>query len=43
MDDNLSILSHVSLGTNQFERSVAFYDKVLVTLGCKRVMEYPGA
>jgi len=29
---NPSILSHVSIGTNQFERAVAFYDKVLLTL-----------
>lgn len=43
MDDNPSILSHVSIGTNQFERAVAFYDKVLPTLGCKRIMEHPGA
>lgn len=43
MDDNPSILSHVSIGTNNFERSVAFYDAVLSPLGCKRVMEHPGA
>jgi catechol 2,3-dioxygenase-like lactoylglutathione lyase family enzyme len=43
MDDNPSILSHVSIGTNNFERAVAFYDKVLPTLGCKRIMEHPGA
>lgn len=38
-----SILSHVSIGTNQFDRAVAFYDEVLATLGCRRVMEHPGA
>ena len=27
------ILSHVSLGTNRFEEAVAFYDRVLATLG----------
>jgi catechol 2,3-dioxygenase-like lactoylglutathione lyase family enzyme len=43
MGDNPSILSHVSIGTNNFERAVAFYDKVLPTLGCKRIMEHPGA
>jgi len=43
MEDTPSILSHVSLGTNNFERAVAFYDKVLPTLGCKRIMEHPGA
>ena len=42
MGDNPSILSHVSIGTNNFERAVAFYDKVLPTLGCKRIMEHPG-
>ena len=33
-----SILSHVSLGTNRFEEAVAFYDRVLATLGVGRVM-----
>ncbi|MNS92285.1 Glyoxalase-like domain protein [compost metagenome] len=43
MSENPSILSHISLGTNDFARAVAFYDKVLPTLGCKRIMEHPGA
>ena len=43
MDDNPSMLSHISIGTNQFERAVAFYDQVLPVLGCRRVMEYPDA
>jgi catechol 2,3-dioxygenase-like lactoylglutathione lyase family enzyme len=43
MDHNPSILSHVSIGTNNFERAIAFYDAVLFPLGCKRLMEYPGA
>jgi catechol 2,3-dioxygenase-like lactoylglutathione lyase family enzyme len=43
MDNNPSILSHISLGTNDFERAIAFYDQVLLTLGCKRLMEDPGA
>jgi catechol 2,3-dioxygenase-like lactoylglutathione lyase family enzyme len=43
MDDNPSILSHISIGTNHFDQAVAFYDQVLPTLGCKRLMEYPGA
>ncbi len=42
-DDIPSILSHVSVGTNDFERAVAFYDRVLPTLGCRRVAEHPGA
>jgi len=33
MDNNPSILSHVSIGTNDFERAVAFYDAVLSPLG----------
>ncbi|GLZ84146.1 hypothetical protein Pres01_01970 [Metapseudomonas resinovorans] len=43
MAENPSILSHISVGTNDFARAVAFYDKVLPTLGCKRIMEHPGA
>ncbi|MBD2034035.1 VOC family protein [Leptolyngbya sp. FACHB-321] len=43
MDENPSIISHISIGTNDFERAVAFYDEVLPTLGCKRMMEHPGA
>jgi len=42
-DDVPSILSHVSIGTDDFERAVAFYDRVLPTLGCRRVAEHPGA
>jgi len=41
--DNPSIISHVSIGTNDFERATAFYDRVLPTLGCKRIMAHPGA
>lgn len=42
-DDIPSILSHVSVGTNDFARAIAFYDAVLPILGCRRVMEHPGA
>jgi catechol 2,3-dioxygenase-like lactoylglutathione lyase family enzyme len=38
-----SIISHVSIGTDDLERALAFYDKVLATLGCRRIMEHPGA
>lgn len=38
-----SIFSHVSLGSNRFEEAVAFYDRVLPTLGCKRLLTYPSA
>lgn len=40
---NPSILSHISIGTEDFGRATAFYDHVLVHLGCRRVMEHPGA
>ena len=33
------ILSHVSLGTNRFAEAVAFYDRVLATLGISRVLD----
>lgn len=42
-DENPSIISHVSVGTNDFDRAVGFYDKVLPALGCTRIMEHPGA
>lgn len=32
-------LSHVSLGTSQYQAAVGFYDKVLATLGIQRVFE----
>lgn len=42
-DEIPSIISHVSIGTNQFDKAVAFYDTVLETIGSKRIMEFPGA
>lgn len=36
-DDNPSILSHVSLGTNDLDTACTFYDKALAPLGIKRV------
>ncbi len=41
--ENPSILSHISIGTNDFDTSVAFYDQVMPTIGAKRMMDYPGA
>lgn len=38
-----SIISHVSIGTNDFARAKAFYEAVLGTLGIRKVMEHPGA
>jgi len=37
-----ALLSHVSIGTNDFDRAVAFYDRVMPALGCQRIMEHPG-
>ena len=42
-DDNPSVLSHLSVGTNDFARATGFYDQVLAVLGCTRIMEHPGA
>lgn len=39
-NESPSIMSHVSLGTNDFERSTAFYDAVLATIGARRIMEH---
>lgn len=41
--ENPSIISHISIGTNNFDRAVVFYDRVLSTLGCKQIMKHPGA
>ena len=41
--DNPSIISHVSIGTNDFDRAIVFYDAVLATVGCSRQMSHPGA
>jgi hypothetical protein len=38
-----SILSHVSVGTNDLPRAKAFYDAVSTTLQIGVVMEYSGA
>lgn len=35
-----SVMSHVSIGTNDFARARAFYDAVLATLQIPRVMEH---
>jgi catechol 2,3-dioxygenase-like lactoylglutathione lyase family enzyme len=36
------VLSHVSLGTNDYTRAKAFYDAVLATLQIRCVMDFPG-
>ena len=38
-----NMLSHVSIGTTDFDRATTFYDRVLATLGCRRMMDLPGA
>ncbi len=35
-------MSHVSLGTNDLERALTFYDLVMPTIGAKRVFQPPG-
>ena len=37
-----SILSHVSIGVNDLDRALAFYDVVLATVDAKRQHEVPG-
>lgn len=36
-------MTHASIGTNDFERAVAFYDKVMATIGAEKKMSVPGA
>lgn len=38
-----TILSHVSLGTNCFEKAKKFYDAVMAALEVKCLCLYPGA
>jgi catechol 2,3-dioxygenase-like lactoylglutathione lyase family enzyme len=42
-EPNPSLLSHISVGTNDFERATAFYDAVMPTLGAHRIEAFPGA
>lgn len=37
-----SVISHVSVGTNQYDRAKPFYDAVLATLQINLVMDFPG-
>jgi len=36
-----SIMSHVSVGTNDLERALAFYDAVMPVLGARRMLQEP--
>jgi catechol 2,3-dioxygenase-like lactoylglutathione lyase family enzyme len=38
-----SMLSHVSLGTNDAARAAAFYDPVLAVLGLRNICERDGS
>lgn len=42
-NDIPTIMSHVSLGTNDFEHAAAFYDAVLATVGGKRILQHGNA
>jgi len=41
-NSNSSIMAHVSVGSNQYEKAITFYDRVLAAIGAKRVVEIPG-
>jgi catechol 2,3-dioxygenase-like lactoylglutathione lyase family enzyme len=36
----MTVLHHVSLGTNDMDRALAFYDATLAALGLKRVVDF---
>jgi catechol 2,3-dioxygenase-like lactoylglutathione lyase family enzyme len=38
-----SVISHVSIGTNDFDNLRAFYSAVLPSVGANIIMEHPGA
>ncbi len=40
--DNPSIMSHVSIGVRDLDKALAFYDKVLATIGATRIYDIPG-
>lgn len=42
MNQPQPLMSHVSIGTDQLDRSIAFYDKVLGAIGAKRILDMPG-
>jgi catechol 2,3-dioxygenase-like lactoylglutathione lyase family enzyme len=42
-ETNQSCISHVSLGTNDFGKARAFYQRALAVLGCRIIMEHPEA
>lgn len=42
MSEAPSVISHLTLGTNDYERAAAFYDATLAPLGFTRVPKPPG-
>lgn len=40
-EQNPSVLSHVSIGTNNFEAAAEFYEQVLPTIGLEKIMDEP--
>ncbi len=38
-----TIMSHVSLGTDDFDAALTFYDAVLSAVGARRLIDHPGA
>ncbi len=42
-DEHPSILSHVSIGVNDYPRAIAFYDAVLASMGIRMIMEHEDA
>ena len=42
-EEPVSIVSHISIGTNRFEQATTFYDTVLATLNCRRIMAHEDA
>ena len=40
--ENPSILNHISIGVNDLEKAVEFYDSVMATIGAKRQHEVAG-
>lgn len=42
-EDVPSIISHVSIGTDDLERAKAFYARVMPLLGAREIMAFPGA
>ncbi len=41
MNENPSIIGHVSLGTDNMSKALAFYDTIMLTIGAKRIYDEP--